>query len=1416
MKTLGIDLGTNSIGWAIRNTDLQDNQIEDCGVITFEKGVASEKGIEFPKVQKRTESRGKRRNYQAEKYRKYALLEFLIGKNMCPLTIDELNCWRKYKKERGREYPQSTMFINWLRFDFDGDGKPDFHLLGKDKNESYYVFRAFSVDENYKDIFKSNPQILGRVLYQLVQRRGFKGRDEEEAKTMLEDSEKNGTKGRNEIEEYIDKYKSLGAALYYYQREMGGRIRQRYNLRKDYEAELKRICEIQNISSDYEKLWKIIIWQRPLRTQKGLVGNCIYEKNKKRVAVSHPLYEEYRTWVLINNLKIEPPSGTRLSDYLQEKIYPLFYRSSPDFDLKVIDKQLGKDGAKRLSKYSDQTKLIPAKLLKNFQEIFGEAWKEKLKWDVNGDRSSQPDKKSDRNYTFEDLWHILLTFDGQENLKKLAIEKLNLDEESATKFSKIKLQQGYATLSLSAIKKILPYLQKGFLYNHSVYMANLHKILGENQVSESLINHFAEEIDILLKKDFSEKKNATIINSLISEMLNNSHRYYISGDRELDENEKKEVLNKVIDNYGIASWEKIDEIEKSEILEIVSSHYLEFLKKPVTFKGSLYIKPLRIHDRIFEFLQNNYHVHDDRKKYLWHPSEQENYTEAEDYFEYSIAEKKYYIKENEVSKFIHRYPEAEFEGRQIKLLGNPEPLSKGFKNPMALKSLYKLKNLINYLLQQGKIDEETRVVIEIARELNDKNKRKAIDIWQKEREKENELYRKEIREYGEQFPNIALIDENTLVRKLRLWYEQNKICVYTGKPICLTDLLSGNKYDFEHTIPASISFDNELKNLTIADAAYNRMHKGKRFPAQLPNYEAESVFNGETLSPIIRNIEFLFGERTVEYKNIKGRTETIVKWKKIDDLEKQYDDWKKKASYATSKEIKDNCIIKSHVIKMDLDYWKAKLASFTITEYKAGWRNSQLRDTQIITKYALPYLKTLFKNVSVEKGSVADIFRKVYKIQSKYEKKNRGKHSHHAEDAAVLTLIPNAYHRERIIRLYQEEIDNRTGKIYHEKPMDWNQFSEKYILNIQNEILINNLVENRTLTQTYKIPRKRGKIDYIKIKDDQGIYTYKLDEQGKKIPKIAKGDTIRGQLHGETFYGAIKQPVRNDEDQILFDENQNMVLEDEIFVVVRKPLLYKNDVNAPGFRTIDEIEKIIVDKALFKMIKKQVDDSDFKTALSNGVYMLDREGNKVGERIRRIRCFEKHLKYNTAAKIHKHRFESKKDYKKMTLAVNGENPYCLFYKGDAGKAMKVLSIVVLSELKLKDIKSLYQEPEFSAIETGRGKNKTVIPLYTILKKDDKVIFYKDSINELKDLEPEDLSNRMFKVYQFEGDSNRMKFRHHLAAGIDTDLKKDNKEYSSVDFGEKQMFLRLSQGQWNFAVEHKDFEISLDGKIKWNL
>lgn len=72
-KILGLDLGTNSIGWAI--TEQQDDHFTllDRGVDIFQEGVAREKGEEKPMVQTRTEARALRRHYYRRRLRKIEL-----------------------------------------------------------------------------------------------------------------------------------------------------------------------------------------------------------------------------------------------------------------------------------------------------------------------------------------------------------------------------------------------------------------------------------------------------------------------------------------------------------------------------------------------------------------------------------------------------------------------------------------------------------------------------------------------------------------------------------------------------------------------------------------------------------------------------------------------------------------------------------------------------------------------------------------------------------------------------------------------------------------------------------------------------------------------------------------------------------------------------------------------------------------------------------------------------------------------------------------------------------------------------------------------------------------------------------------------------------------------------------------------
>ncbi len=56
-KILGLDLGTNSIGWAIVEENEQGCNLIDKGVDIFQEGVAREKGDEKPMAKIRTDAR---------------------------------------------------------------------------------------------------------------------------------------------------------------------------------------------------------------------------------------------------------------------------------------------------------------------------------------------------------------------------------------------------------------------------------------------------------------------------------------------------------------------------------------------------------------------------------------------------------------------------------------------------------------------------------------------------------------------------------------------------------------------------------------------------------------------------------------------------------------------------------------------------------------------------------------------------------------------------------------------------------------------------------------------------------------------------------------------------------------------------------------------------------------------------------------------------------------------------------------------------------------------------------------------------------------------------------------------------------------------------------------------------------------
>ena len=155
-KVLGLDLGTNSIGWALVEEREHGYRLIDKGVDIFQEGVAREKNSEKPAVQDRTDARALRRHYFRRRLRKIALLEVLTAHDLCPALPDgALDEWRRTKR-----YPLVVEFLEWQRTDDRADRNP-------------YRDRYRALTERLNLDERPDRHALGRALYHLAQRRGF-------------------------------------------------------------------------------------------------------------------------------------------------------------------------------------------------------------------------------------------------------------------------------------------------------------------------------------------------------------------------------------------------------------------------------------------------------------------------------------------------------------------------------------------------------------------------------------------------------------------------------------------------------------------------------------------------------------------------------------------------------------------------------------------------------------------------------------------------------------------------------------------------------------------------------------------------------------------------------------------------------------------------------------------------------------------------------------------------------------------------------------------------------------------------------------------------------------------------------------------------------------------------------------------
>ena len=112
MKRLGLDLGSDSLGWAIYDTDAPDF-FSDAGVVIFDEGIKREKGadsLETPAAERRKYRMARRLKFR-RKLRKLHVLRLLVANRMCPLSKDDLEQWR----QTGRYPVENAAFMGWLK-----------------------------------------------------------------------------------------------------------------------------------------------------------------------------------------------------------------------------------------------------------------------------------------------------------------------------------------------------------------------------------------------------------------------------------------------------------------------------------------------------------------------------------------------------------------------------------------------------------------------------------------------------------------------------------------------------------------------------------------------------------------------------------------------------------------------------------------------------------------------------------------------------------------------------------------------------------------------------------------------------------------------------------------------------------------------------------------------------------------------------------------------------------------------------------------------------------------------------------------------------------------------------------------------------------------------------------------------------
>jgi CRISPR-associated endonuclease Csn1 len=421
--TLGLDLGPNSLGWAL--LDEPGQRIVAAGVRVFPEGVDRDaRGAEIPKMQQRRIARAMRRQIARRSRRKLRLRRALVRAGLLPPS-----------GVLGRDDPARAA---WESEQF--------------RRADPYTLRARALREPLQ------PHEVGRVLLHLGQRRGFqsnrrtdRARPKESSEMLAEISALEAKLGGHTLGEHLATLRGSDPALFH-----TVRLRGQHTRRDMYRREFDAIWTAQQhhnpeLFSEALRceLAEIIFFQRELRAPgPGLVGRCELEPRLPRCPRADRRAQRFRLLQEVNNLRVidlctrveRALSGEERSKLLT------FLASKKERSFDDIRRHLFAEyeNVQFNLERGDRKKLkgLPSDAALAHRNLLGKAW-------AGLDQSVKDQIVSG-------------LIDDDESRLRHALQTGGLDPDSAPRLlDGVTLEEGYSSYSLHAIRRLLPHLADG-------------------------------------------------------------------------------------------------------------------------------------------------------------------------------------------------------------------------------------------------------------------------------------------------------------------------------------------------------------------------------------------------------------------------------------------------------------------------------------------------------------------------------------------------------------------------------------------------------------------------------------------------------------------------------------------------------------------------------------------------------------------------------------------------------------------------------------------------------------------------------------------------------------------------------------------------------------------------------------------